>query len=64
MTQPGSQDDHPPKIIAGHEYEFVVIAKPGNHYDVRCSSLASDEQRSQEYVVARMRDIADRLEAS
>jgi len=63
MSEPGSHDNHPPRIIAGNEYEFVLIAQPGNHYDLRCSSLSTDEQRQLPYVIARIRDIADRLEA-
>lgn len=62
MNDAGSRDDHPPRIIAGHEYEFVVVAEPGNHYDVRCSGQATAEQREIAYVVARIRDIANRLE--
>lgn len=60
----GSRDDHPPHIVAGHEYEFVVIARPGGHYDIRCSSQSDESQRAKHYVVARIRDIADRLEAA
>lgn len=63
VQRAGSRDDHPPRIIAAAEYEFVVIAQPGDHFEVRCSSRTSDEQRAKPYVVARIRDIADRLEA-
>jgi hypothetical protein len=64
MSEPaGSRDDHPPRIIGAAEYEFVVIAQPEDHYEVRCSAHTSESQRSKEYVVARIRDIAYRLEA-
>lgn len=62
--QAGSRDDHPPRIIAANEYEFVVIAQPDNHFEVRCSSRTDESQRTSLYVAARMRDIADRLEAA
>ena len=65
MPEPaGSRDDHPPRIIAGNEYEFVAIATPGNHYDLVISTSAADEVQSKSYVVARLRDIADRIEAT
>jgi hypothetical protein len=62
MTEPGSQDNNPPRIIAGNEYEFVAIATPGNHYDLIISTNAPDEVSSRQYVVARLRDIANRIE--
>lgn len=58
----GSRDDHPPRIIAAAEYEFVVIAQPDDRYEVRCSSRTEESQRTTAYVAARMRDIADRIE--
>lgn len=65
MTEPaGSRDDHPPRIIGSHDYEFVLIAEPDGHYDVRCSSQTTEAQRAATYVIARIRDIADRIEAS
>lgn len=65
MSEPaGSRDDHPPHIIAGHEYEFIVIAEPDGHYRIRCSSHSTEPHREAAYVVARLRDIADRMEAS
>jgi hypothetical protein len=65
MPEPaGSRDDHPPRIIAGNEYEFVAIATPGMHYDLVISTTAPDNVQSKAYVVARLRDIADRIEAT
>ncbi len=66
MTEPteaGSRDDHPPRIIAGHEYEFVTIAQPDGHYDLVVSTQCQ-ETASKSYVVARLRDIADRIEST
>jgi hypothetical protein len=65
MPEPaGSRDDHPPRIIAGHEYEFVCIATPGNHYDLVLSTVADESVATRDYVVARLRDIADRIEGT
>lgn len=64
MTDAGSRDDHPPRIIAGHEYEFVVIAEPEDHYNLVVSTQAEPHQGAKSYVVARLRNIADRIEAS
>lgn len=64
MTDNGSRDGHPPRIIAGHEYEFVVIAQPENHYNLVVSSQAPADMGTKPYVVARLRDIADRIEAT
>jgi hypothetical protein len=65
MPEPaGSRDDHPPHIIGGNEYEFVAVAEPENHYSLRFSSQTAEEQRTRDYVVGRLRDIADRIEAT
>ena len=58
----GSQDDHPPRIIAGSEYEFVAIAQHDGHYELVTSKQSQTVSKT--YVVARLRDIADRIEAT
>lgn len=65
MTEPepaGSRDDHPPRIIGSNEYEFVVIGKHGNDFEVRCSSRVHPSKTTLTYVAARIRDIAHRME--
>lgn len=55
----GSKDDHPPVLLYGDDYEFACIGHPADQFAVYRSKHTDV---SKAYIVARLRDIADRIE--